>query len=128
MRSSGLRIQCCHCSSLGCCCGIGLIPDLVTFTCQGYSQKIKEEMDLGIVSLSPSSGYQETLRDSKRHLGEKLNLQHQSTGFPGMCSSLSSPICGCVPTLGGLRPALHPEGAATPFSLRAFFSDSVPMF
>ena len=25
---SGLKIWCCHCSGLGCCCGVGSIPGL----------------------------------------------------------------------------------------------------
>ena len=36
---SGLRIWCCHCSGLGCCYGVGLIPGLGTFTCYGYRPK-----------------------------------------------------------------------------------------
>ena len=35
---SGLRIQCCHCSSWGCCCGACLIPGLGTSSCPGCSQ------------------------------------------------------------------------------------------
>ena len=33
LRHSGLRIQCCHCSSLGCCCHTGSISGLGTSTC-----------------------------------------------------------------------------------------------
>ena len=40
---SRLRIQCCHCCGLGCRCGTGSIPGLRTFTCCGYSQKIKKK-------------------------------------------------------------------------------------
>ena len=35
----GLRIRHCHCSILGCCCGLDLIPDLGTSTSHGHSQK-----------------------------------------------------------------------------------------
>ena len=38
-RCSGLRIRCCHCSSLGCCRGSGLITGLKTSTCLASSQK-----------------------------------------------------------------------------------------
>ena len=34
----GLRIQLCPCLSLGCCCGMGLIPGLGNFTGCGHSQ------------------------------------------------------------------------------------------
>ena len=43
LRCSGLRIWYCHCSSLGGCCGPGLIPDPGTSTCHGYIQKIKNK-------------------------------------------------------------------------------------
>ena len=33
---SGLRIQCCYCSSSGCCCGIGSIPPIQTFLQRRY--------------------------------------------------------------------------------------------
>ena len=36
MWHSGLRIQCCHCSSLGCCCGLG------TSACCWHGQKEKK--------------------------------------------------------------------------------------
>ena len=36
---SRLRIWCCHCSGLGCCCGAGLIPVLGTSTCHRHGQK-----------------------------------------------------------------------------------------
>ena len=35
---SGLRIWHCHCSSLGYCCGVGLIPGLRTSTCCEHGQ------------------------------------------------------------------------------------------
>ena len=38
---SGLRIQHCHCNSLGCCCGTCSIASLGTSTCHGCHQKIK---------------------------------------------------------------------------------------
>ena len=34
-----LRIQCCHCCGLGCCCGSGSIPGLETAACQAHGQK-----------------------------------------------------------------------------------------
>ena len=39
---SGLRIQHCHWSSLGRCCGAGSIPAPGTSTCHGHGQKKKE--------------------------------------------------------------------------------------
>ena len=36
---SGLRIWCCFCSGLGCCCGMGSISDPGTSTYHGPSQK-----------------------------------------------------------------------------------------
>ena len=36
---SGLRIQCCHCSGLGHCCGAGWIPGPGTSVCCGGGQK-----------------------------------------------------------------------------------------
>ena len=36
---SGLRIRHCHCSSLGCCCGTGLIPGPRIYTCCRSRQK-----------------------------------------------------------------------------------------
>ena len=41
----GLRIQCCHCSSSGCCCGMGSIPGLGTSACHGYSQKERKRKE-----------------------------------------------------------------------------------
>ena len=38
----GLKLQCCHCSSLGCCCGVGLIPGPGTSICGGCGQKKKK--------------------------------------------------------------------------------------
>ena len=38
---SGLRIQHCHCSSLGRCCGMSLVPGPSTSSCLTHSQKIK---------------------------------------------------------------------------------------
>ena len=38
---SGLRIWCCHCSSLGHCCGAGSIPGPGTSICYGCGQKKK---------------------------------------------------------------------------------------
>ena len=35
----GSRTPHCHCSSTGCCCGVGSVPGLGTFACCGYSQK-----------------------------------------------------------------------------------------
>ena len=51
---SGLTIQCCHCNSSGCCCGMGLIPGPGTSICckcgqrkegrnKGKKEKKKEE-------------------------------------------------------------------------------------
>ena len=40
---SGLRIWHCHCSSLGHCSGVSLIPGLGTYICYAYSLKKKEE-------------------------------------------------------------------------------------
>ena len=40
----GLRIWHCHCYSLGCCCGSGLIPDPETPHC-GYSQNKQTKSD-----------------------------------------------------------------------------------
>ena len=39
----GLKLQCCHCSSLGCCCGVGLIPGPGTSICGGCGQKKKKK-------------------------------------------------------------------------------------
>ena len=33
----------CHCSSLSCCCGTGLVPGLGTSICLGYGKKKKEK-------------------------------------------------------------------------------------
>ena len=38
---SGLRIQHCHCNSLGCCCGMGSVPGLGTSACLRHGQKKK---------------------------------------------------------------------------------------
>ena len=43
LQLSGLRILHCHCSSLDCCCGLGLIPGPGTSTCHGCSQKGKKK-------------------------------------------------------------------------------------
>ena len=40
---SGLRIWYCHCSSMGGCRSVGLIPGLGAFTCCGCSQKKKKK-------------------------------------------------------------------------------------
>ena len=42
LRHSRLRIWCCHYSSLGPCCGSGLIPGLGTSTCRGCGQNEKK--------------------------------------------------------------------------------------
>lgn len=39
LAEQGLKIQCCHCSVLGCHCGVGSIPGLETPTCCGQGQK-----------------------------------------------------------------------------------------
>ena len=39
LRIQWLRIQCCHHSSLGCCCGVGLIPGPGTSACCGLGGK-----------------------------------------------------------------------------------------
>ena len=46
-RGSRLRIWYCHCSSLGHCCGMGLISSLGTSICPGCVQKRKEGRDGG---------------------------------------------------------------------------------
>ena len=43
---SGLRIGCCHCRGLGCCCDAGLIPGTGTSACHGHSQKKKRKKEL----------------------------------------------------------------------------------
>ena len=40
-RHSGLKIQSCHCSGLGICCGTGLIPGSGTPTFCGHATKFK---------------------------------------------------------------------------------------
>ena len=40
---NGLRIWCCHCSSLACYCDVGFIAGPGTSTCRGYSQKKKKK-------------------------------------------------------------------------------------
>ena len=40
---SGLKIQCCPCSGLGHCCGVGLIPGPGTSICCRRGQKIKKK-------------------------------------------------------------------------------------
>ena len=40
---SDLRIQCCHCSGSGCCCGGSLIPGPGTFIGYGCSQNINKK-------------------------------------------------------------------------------------
>ena len=44
-RRSRLRIQCCHCSSLGHCCGTGSIPGPGISTCHGHNQVTAQEND-----------------------------------------------------------------------------------
>ena len=43
MWCSNLRIQHCHCSSLGCCSDAGLIPGLETYIYQGMARKKERE-------------------------------------------------------------------------------------
>ena len=40
----GLRIQYCHCSVLGLCCGVGLIPGLETSACYIAKKKKRKEI------------------------------------------------------------------------------------
>ena len=48
---SGLRIQCCLCSSVGCCYGSGSIPGLRTSTCSRCNQKRKKEIEVRVLWL-----------------------------------------------------------------------------
>ena len=43
---SGLRFWHCHCSSLGCCCGMGSISGPGTFSCHLYRKKKKKSVQI----------------------------------------------------------------------------------
>ena len=60
---SRLRIWHCHCNSSGCCCGVGLIPDLEISTCCEHSQKEKgKELNIGQKILIDNSQNQHKFR------------------------------------------------------------------
>ena len=52
---SWLRVQRCHCSGLGRCCGVGSIPGLETSTCLGCSQIKKKKNPMLHARLDPGS-------------------------------------------------------------------------
>ena len=47
---SRLRIWHCHCCGSGCCCGVGLIPDLGTFSCHRCSWNQKQNVSIDVSS------------------------------------------------------------------------------
>ena len=49
LRCNRLRIQCCHYSSLGHCCGAGLIPGPGIPTCHEHGQKKSTSYEIGII-------------------------------------------------------------------------------
>ena len=57
---SRLRVWHRHCCSLGCCCGVGLIPDPGTFMCYGHSQKNKNRHShCGSVVTNPTGNHED---------------------------------------------------------------------
>ena len=68
-----LRIQCCHCSNSGCCCGAGSIPGPGTSICHGCGQEKKNTVkNLEMFAMSARFG------NGEPNLGE-LKLETHST-------------------------------------------------